>query len=98
MSSYKKVVVLPYHEYEQLIKSSGQKNLNKPIHDIDQLVSRSLTDSLLKDSIEGVIKSRGGQYINSPEDLEEEESESEEIVPEKESVPYVDWSSNWEAI
>lgn len=107
MALFKKVVLLPYKEYEQLLKAAGRASGNKPVHDLDQIVKQSLTDSLLQDSVGDlkpqIIKGEIGSGNLPTSELtnysdNDEDTNEEDIIPTKEPIAYSDWSSRWEPL
>ena len=92
MASFKKVVLLPYEQYIQLLKSANKEFINKPPKELDNITERSVSDLLLQDNLQGL--QREGAVDESEE---YSDSITEDIIP-IDSKATLTWQSDWEPI
>ena len=93
MSTFKRVVLLPYAEYLQLLKSSGKEHSIKQPQEVNNITRKNLGDLLLQDNLHQQTRGRvEGDIFN--EDYPESVGDAPTYHPDLAQS----WGSNWEPI
>ena len=97
MDKYTKVVILPFFEYQQLLKAAGKKiNTGNTGIDLRQLLTHTNSQPVLN---VGKGKTTPGQFDTSQETIDSEfESDNEDLPISKDSIVGSSLASNWETI